>query len=227
VNCTHSGNRCRQEHGYGLPARVTGVGATGVQVWVLNIATRTLTHYPHSGLAREGIFRGVFIIFNRTVHPMIHQTLSKPIAALHGLYKVVVVKAADKAERESSSIYKIKWSINGKVEKFKLEYLTCSSKEGKTGPIAGMPSNNPCPPTTSGLRHSAVSLTSSSGSAGDVHVTTPPASDPSDHDAMQLMGGEDDNGIGSTTIEIKDSDDEGWVDEPESPKKELGLLATY
>ncbi|KAK2464101.1 hypothetical protein APHAL10511_003888 [Amanita phalloides] len=98
-------------------------------------------------------------------------------------------------------------------------------KKGKLAQSQGMSSNNPCPPTTSGSRHLAVLLTSSSGSAGDAHITTPPASDPSDHDVMQSMGGEDDNGIGSTTIEIKDSDDKGWVDEPESPKKELGLLA--
>ena len=61
----------RQEHGYGLPARVTGVGATGVWVRVLNIATCTLTHYPRSGLAGEGIFCGVFIIFNCTVSNLV------------------------------------------------------------------------------------------------------------------------------------------------------------
>jgi hypothetical protein len=135
-------SRYRQEHGYGLPARVTGAGATGVRVRVLrDMATRTLTRYPHSGLTGEGIFRGVSIIPNCTVHPIIHQTLSKTIAALcskyiqhHGLYQIVIIKTADEVERESSSIYKIKQSINCKAEKFEFKYLTCTSKEGKTGP---------------------------------------------------------------------------------------------
>ena len=72
-----------------------------------------------------------------------------------------------------------------------------------------------------------VLLTPSLGLAGDVHIVTPPASDPSDHNAMQLMGGEDDSSPGSAAIVVRDSDDEGWVDEAKSPDEELGLLATY
>jgi hypothetical protein len=112
-----------------------------VRVQVRDMATRTLTCYPHSGLTGEGIFHGVSIIPNCTVHPIIHQTLSKTIAALclkyiqhNGLYQIVVIKTADEVERESSSIYKIKQSINCKAEKFEFKYLTCTSKEGKTGP---------------------------------------------------------------------------------------------
>ena len=224
----------RQEHGYGLPAWVMGAGATGVRVWVQDMATHTLTRYLHSGLAGEGKCCGVSIIFNCTVHPMIwHQTLSKTITALHlryiehnGLHEVVIVKAADEIERESSSIYSIKWSISRKAKEFKFKYLTCSSKKGKTGPPATHAIQQPTP-TTSRSRHSVVLLTPSLGSAGDVRVATPPASDPSDHDTMQLMGGEDDSSAGSAAIVVRDSNDEGWVDEAESPDEELGLLATY
>ena len=100
-------------------------------------------------------------------------------------------------------------------------------KKGRLAHLQHMPSNNPHPLTTSRSRYLVVLLTPSLGLAGDVRIVTPPASDPSDHNAMQLMGGEDDSSPGSAAIVVRDSDDEGWVDEAKSPDEELGLLATY
>lgn len=109
---------------------VTGAGTTGVWVWVLDNATCTLTHYPHSG---KGICRGVLSCNYCTVL-LIYQTLpTKSHFQHHRLYQAVIIKMADKAERESSSIYRNKPSIKSKMEKLEFEYLTCSSKKGTTG----------------------------------------------------------------------------------------------
>ena len=81
-----------------------GAGATGVWVQVLDVATHTLTHYLHSGLAGQRDMLWSFILFNCTVL-QIYQTLPKTSAALHlkhfqyhGLYQAVVIKMADKVE---------------------------------------------------------------------------------------------------------------------------------
>lgn len=105
-------------------------------------------------------------------------------------------------------------------------------KKGRlTQPNGASHASNPhgsCPMPVAGSTHLVVPVTSSLGSVGDCLSPT----DPSDRDTQPLMSKKDSGG--NATIVVWDSgdedssdDDNGWIDDQESPDEELGLQSPY